>query len=219
MAINHSDHQTQRSIILLFSTYHKLTRKFNQRQCHHSTTITQSNLYEVNSSRHYKCKGLFTEEFQSFFRIAESSDSQSEDRISESLQQQLETSEQFKTINHFLLNTIGNNKHENSLKGSCHLRLSLNATHTCESAFKLRTTIDHTGCMCSTLNLKIAHKENQFSKSITIVNKLFKVSIDRRFKYQVKRIDDSLSADTTELSSTNVEYKKQGRSELDQFHG
>ena len=29
----------------------------------------------------------------------------------------------------------------------------------------------------------------------------------------------SLSAGTTELSSTNVEYKKQGRSELDQFHG
>ena len=63
----------------------------------HSTTIaqlkTQSNLYEVNSSRHYKCKGLFTEEFQQYFRIAESSDSQSEDRISKSLQQQLETSE------------------------------------------------------------------------------------------------------------------------------
>ena len=38
--------------------------KLDQTQCHHSTTITQSNLYEVNSSRHYKCKGLFTEEFQ-----------------------------------------------------------------------------------------------------------------------------------------------------------
>ena len=63
----------------------------------HSATIaqlkTQSNLYEVNSSRHYQCKGLFTEEFQQYFRIAESSDSQSEDRISKSLQQQLETSE------------------------------------------------------------------------------------------------------------------------------
>ena len=31
-------------------------------------------------------------------------------------------------------------------------------------------------------------------------------------------IDDSLSADTTELSSTNVEYKKQRRSKFDQFH-
>ena len=147
----------------------------NQTQHHHSTPITQSNLYEVNSSRHYKCKGLFTEEFQSYFRIAESPDSQSEDRISKALQQQLETSEQFRTINHFLLNTIGNNKFENSLKGSCHLRLSINTTHMCESVFKLRATIDHTGHMCSTLNLKIAHKENKFSKSKTIVNELFQV--------------------------------------------
>ena len=109
----------------------------------HSTTIaqlkTQSNPYEVNSSRHYKCKGSFNEEFQQYFRIAESSDSQSEDRISKSLQQQLETSERFRTISHFLLNTIGNNKQENSLKGLCHLRPSLNTTQTCESAFKLRT--------------------------------------------------------------------------------
>ena len=59
----------KRSIILLFSTYHKVTRKFNQTQHHHSTTITQSNLYKVNSSRHYKCKGLFTEEFQSILEL------------------------------------------------------------------------------------------------------------------------------------------------------
>ena len=31
-------------------------------------------------------------------------------------------------------------------------------------------------------------------------------------------IDDSLSTDTTELSSTNVEHKKQRRSKFDQFH-
>ena len=73
--------------------------------------------------------------------------------------------------------------------------------------------------MCNTLNLKIAHKENQFRQSKSIVNELFQVSIDRRFKYQVKGIDDSLSTDTTELSSMNVEYKKQRRSALDQFHG
>ena len=39
----------------------------------HSATIaqlkTQSNLYEVNSSRHYKCKGPFTEEFQSISEL------------------------------------------------------------------------------------------------------------------------------------------------------
>ena len=83
----------KRSIILLFLAHFKVT----QNRIKYSTTIvhlkTQSNLYEVNSSRHYKCKGLFTEEFQQYFRIAESSDSQSEDRISKSLQQQLETPE------------------------------------------------------------------------------------------------------------------------------
>ena len=43
--------------------------KLDQTRRHHSTTITQSNLYEVNSSRHYKCKGLFTEEFQSILEL------------------------------------------------------------------------------------------------------------------------------------------------------
>ena len=59
----------KRSIILLFSTYRKVTRKFNQTQHHHSTTIIRSNLYEVNSSRHYKCKELFTEEFKSILEL------------------------------------------------------------------------------------------------------------------------------------------------------
>ena len=59
----------KRSIILLFSTYHKVIQKSDQTQCHHSTTITQSNLYKVNSSRYYKCIGLFTEEFQSFLEL------------------------------------------------------------------------------------------------------------------------------------------------------
>ena len=43
--------------------------KSNQTQCHHSTSITQSNLYEVNCSRYYKCKVLFTEEFQSILEL------------------------------------------------------------------------------------------------------------------------------------------------------
>ena len=59
----------KRSIILLFSTQHKVAQKFNETQRHHSITITQSNLYEVNSSRHYKCKGLFTEEFKSILEL------------------------------------------------------------------------------------------------------------------------------------------------------
>ena len=40
---------------------------------------------------------------------------------------------------------------------------------------------------------------------------MLQVSIDRRFKYRVKWIDGSLPTDTTELFSTNVEYKKQRR--------
>ena len=163
----------KRSINLLFFTYFKVT----QNRIKHSTTIvhlkTQSNLYEVNSSTHYKCKGLFTEEFQQYFRIAESSDSQGEDRISKSLQQQLETSEQFRTISPFLLNTIGNNKRENSLKSSCHLRPSLITTQMCESMFKLKTTIDHTGCLCITLNSKLLIKQTKLRQPKTIVNELF----------------------------------------------
>ena len=163
----------KRSIILLFLTHFKVT----QNQIKHSATIvhlkTQSNLYEVNCSRHYKCKGLFTDEFQQYFRIAESSDSQSEDRISKSLQLQLETTEQFRTISHFLLNTIGNNKHENSLKSSCHLRPSLNTTQMCESVLKPRTTIDHTGHWCITLNSKLLIKQTKLRQPKTIVNELF----------------------------------------------
>ena len=89
----------------------------------------------------------------------------------------------------------------------------------CESLFKLRTTIDHTWHVCNTLNLKLLIKKTNSDNPKTILNVLFQVSIDRRLKYRVKGIDDSLSADTTELSSMNVEYKKQRRSELDQFYG
>ena len=84
--------------------------------------------------------------------------------------------------------------------------------------FKLKTTIDHTGHVCNTLNLKLLIKKTNSDNQKTIVNELFQVSIDRRFKYRVKGIDNSLSTDTTELSSMNVEYKKQRRSKLDQFH-
>ena len=89
----------------------------------------------------------------------------------------------------------------------------------CERTFKLKTTIDHTGHMCNTLNLKLLIKKTNSDNQKTIANELFQVSIDRRFKYLVKGIDNSLSTDTTELSSMNVEYKKQRRSKLDQFYG
>ena len=99
------------------------------------------------------------------------------------------------------------------------LKAFLNTTQTCESTFKLRATIDHTGRMCNTLNLKLLIKKTNPDNQKTIVNELFQVSIDRRFKYQVKGIDGSLSTGTTELSSMNVEYKRQRRSKLDQFYG
>ena len=60
---------TERSKILIFSSQLKVTLRSSQIRCHHSTIITQSNLYEVNSSRHYKCKGLITEEFQSILEL------------------------------------------------------------------------------------------------------------------------------------------------------
>ena len=99
------------------------------------------------------------------------------------------------------------------------LKAFLNTTQMCESVFKLRATIDHTRHMCNTLNLKLLIKKTNSDNQKTIVNELFQVSIDRRFKYRVKGIDGSLSTGTTELSSTNVEYKKHRRSELDQFYG
>ena len=61
--------KTQEKYNFTIFTYHKVIRKLNQTQHHHSTTITQSNLYKVNSSRYYKCKGLFTEEFQSILEL------------------------------------------------------------------------------------------------------------------------------------------------------
>ena len=61
--------KTQEKYNFTIFTYHKVIRKLNQTQCHHSTTSTQSNLYEVNSSGYYKCKGLCTEEFQSILEL------------------------------------------------------------------------------------------------------------------------------------------------------
>ena len=63
--------------------------------------------------------------------------------------------------------------------------------------FELRTTIDHTRHLCITLKSKLLIKTNKIKTTKTIVNELFQVSVDRRFKYRVKGIDESLSTDTT----------------------
>ena len=79
----------------------------------------------------------------------------------------------------------------------------------CESMFKLRTTIDHTGCMCNTLNPKLLIKHTNSDNLKTIVNELFQVFLlIEGLNTASSGIDDSLSTDTTELSSMNVEYKK-----------
>ena len=130
----------------------------------------------------------------------------------------MEISEQFRTINHFLLNTIGNNKRENSLKGSCHLRPSLNTTQMCESVFKLRITIDHTGHVCNTLNPKLLTKHTNSDNPKLLLMSCSKFLLLKGLNTESRGIDDSLSTDTTELSSMNVEYKKQRRSKFDKFH-
>ena len=130
----------------------------------------------------------------------------------------METSEQFRTISHFLLNTIGNNKQENSLKGSWHLRPSLNTTQMCESVFKLRITIDHTGHVCHTLNPKLLTKHTNSDNPKLLLTSCSKFLLIEGLNTKSSGIDDSLSTDTTELSSTNVKYKKKRRGKLDQFH-
>ena len=57
----------------------------------------------------------------------------------------------------------------------------------CESAFKLRITIDHNGHVYNTLNPKMLIKHTNSDNLKTIVNELFQVSIDRKFKYHIKR--------------------------------
>ena len=136
-----------------------------QTQCHHSATITLSKLYEVNSSRHYKCKGLFTEEFQSILELQNHQISKVKTGLENHCNNNWRHLSDSRQLTTTFLNTIGNNKCEDSLESSCHLRLSLNTTQMCESAFQSRTTIDHTRHVCNTLNLKITHKENQFKQS------------------------------------------------------
>ena len=69
IATDRMDRQFYRSIFLLFTIQLKVILRSSQTQRYHSITITQSNLYEGNSSRHYECKGLFTEEFQSILEL------------------------------------------------------------------------------------------------------------------------------------------------------
>ena len=88
----------------------------------------------------------------------------------------------------------------------------------CESMFKLRITIDHTGHMCNTLNPKLLTKHTNSDNPKLLLMSCSKFLLIVGLNTKSSGIDDSLSTDTTELSSMNVEYKKQRRSKFDQFH-
>ena len=88
----------------------------------------------------------------------------------------------------------------------------------CESVFKLKTTIDHTGHMCNTLNPKLLIKHTNSDNLKLLLMSCSKFPLIEGLNTKSRGIDDSLSTDTTELSSMNVEYKKQRRSKFDQFY-
>ena len=88
----------------------------------------------------------------------------------------------------------------------------------CESTFKLRITIDHTGHMCNILNPKLLIKQTNSNNLELLLMSCSKFLLMEGLNTESRGIDDSLSTDTTELSSMNVEYKKQRRSKFDQFH-
>ena len=87
----------------------------------------------------------------------------------------------------------------------------------CESAFKLRITIDHTGHMCNTLNPKLLIKQTNSDNPELLLMSCSKFILIEGLNTKSRGIDNSLSTDTTELSSTNVEHKKQRRTSLTNF--
>ena len=88
----------------------------------------------------------------------------------------------------------------------------------CESAFTLRITIDNTGHVCNTLNPKLLTKHTNSDNLKLLLMSCSKFLLLEGLNTKSSEIDDSLSTDTTELSSMNVEYKKQRRGKFDQFH-
>ena len=84
--------------------------------------------------------------------------------------------------------------------------------------FKLRITIDHTGHVCNTLNPKLLTKHTNSDNLKLLLTSCSKFLLIEGLNTESSEIDDSLSTDTTELSSMNVKYKKQRRGKFDQFH-
>ena len=88
----------------------------------------------------------------------------------------------------------------------------------CESVFKLRTTIDLTGHVYNTLNPKLLIKHTNSDNLKLLLMSCSKFLLIEGLNTESRRIDCHLSSDTTELSSMNVEYKKQRKCKFDQFH-
>ena len=84
--------------------------------------------------------------------------------------------------------------------------------------FKLRITIDHTGRMCNTLNPKLLIKHTNSDNLKLLLISCSKFLLIEGLNTESNEIDNSLSTDTTELSSMNVKHKKQRRGKFDQFH-
>ena len=88
----------------------------------------------------------------------------------------------------------------------------------CESTFRLRKTIDHTGHVCNTLNPKLLTKHTNSDNLKLLLMSCSKFLLIEGLNTESRGIDNSVSTDTTELSPMNVEHKKQRRSKFDQFH-
>ena len=116
----------------------------------HSNYKFYSNFTKLDLAQSAKVKVQNTVKIFHEFWIAESTDPCSKARISVSLPKQQEKSEWFKPIDHFLLNTIGNNKHEYLISLLCHLR----ATTMCESTIKVSHNSLH---LCACLWLTLVH--------------------------------------------------------------
>ena len=72
--------------------------------------------------------------------------------------------------------------------------------------------------MCNTLNPKLLIKQTNSDNLELLLMSCSKFLLIEGLNTESRGIDDSLPTDTTELSSMNVEYKKQRRSKFDQFH-
>ena len=78
----------------------------------------------------------------------------------------------------------------------------------CESVFKLRATIDHTGHVCNTQKQKLLIQHTDSDNLKPLLMSYSKFPLIEGLNTELSGIDESLPTDTTELPSMNVEHKK-----------